>query len=101
MSDHFISLIRTYAAIWIPTAAVWLAGFGVDLPVEQSTVVVTSLAISAYYAIVRLAEARCAAGFDPAADVPLRWFRHVCVPSRPAQRPGSPGPVIATTPPRG
>jgi hypothetical protein len=32
--------------------------FGVDLPVEQSTVVVTSLAISAYYEVVRLAEAR-------------------------------------------
>jgi hypothetical protein len=58
MSDHLISLIRTYAAIWIPTAAAWLAGFGVDLPVEQSTVVVTSLAISAYYSVVRLAEAR-------------------------------------------
>jgi len=58
MNDHLVSLIRTYSAIWIPTAAAWLAGFGVDLPVDETTMVVTSLAVSIYYTIVRVLESR-------------------------------------------
>ncbi|MFD9943186.1 hypothetical protein ACFWYW_14665 [Nonomuraea sp. NPDC059023] len=58
MSDHLVSLIRTYAAIWIPSIAAFLAKFGIDLPVDQMTIVVVALAVSAYYAVVRAGEKR-------------------------------------------
>lgn len=58
LSDWIVSWIRTLAAAWIPTAAAWLASFGITLPVEASTLAVTSLGISAYYTLVRLGEAR-------------------------------------------
>lgn len=68
LSDWLVSWLRTNVAAWIPTVAAWLAGFGIDLPVEPSSVAIVSLAISAYYTLVRLLEARW-----PAAGVLLGW----------------------------
>jgi len=58
LSDWIVSWLRTLAAAWIPTLAAWLASYGVELPVEASTLAVTSLIISGYYTIVRALEAR-------------------------------------------
>ncbi|MET7333259.1 hypothetical protein [Nonomuraea sp. NPDC005650] len=58
LSDWLVSWLRTNVAAWIPVAAAWLAGFGIDLPVEPSSVAIVSLAISGYYTLVRLLEAR-------------------------------------------
>lgn len=58
MSDAIISLIRTYAAIWVAAGGTWLADKGIDLPVDPATVVVTAVAGSAYYALARVLESR-------------------------------------------
>jgi hypothetical protein len=58
LSDWIVSWLRTNVAAWIPAAAAWLAGFGIELPVEPSSVAIVSLAISGYYTLVRLLEAR-------------------------------------------
>lgn len=58
MSDAIVSLIRTYVAIWVPAATAWLADRGIDLPVDPATVVVLAVAISCYYTLVRVLEAR-------------------------------------------
>lgn len=58
MSDHFVSLIRTYVAVWVPTLAAVLADYGIELPVEPATVVATALGVSAYYTLARLLESQ-------------------------------------------
>ena len=58
MSDAIISIIRTYAAIWVSAAATWLADRGVDLPVDPATVAVTAVVVSVYYGVVRVLETR-------------------------------------------
>lgn len=56
LSDWIVSWLRTNVAAWIPSLAAWLASFGVDLPVEPSSVVLVSLAVSVYYTLVRMLE---------------------------------------------
>ena len=68
LSDWIVSWLRTNVAAWIPTVAAWLASFGIDLPVEASTLAVGSLLISGFYTLVRLLEAKW-----PAAGVLLGW----------------------------
>ncbi|WP_326637251.1 hypothetical protein OG884_26440 [Streptosporangium sp. NBC_01755] len=68
LSDWFVSWLRTNVAAWVPTVAVWLGSFGIDLPVEAGTLAVGSLLISAFYTLVRLVEAKW-----PAAGVLLGW----------------------------
>lgn len=68
LSDWLVSWLRTNVAAWIPTVAAWLASYGVDLPVEPSSVAIVSLAVSGYYTLVRLLEARW-----PAVGVLLGW----------------------------
>lgn len=34
MSDVIVSYIRTYVAVWVAAAAVWLADRGIDLPTD-------------------------------------------------------------------
>lgn len=68
LSDWFVSWLRTNVAAWIPTLAAWLAGFGIDLPVDAGTLAVGSLLISAFYTLVRLLEAKW-----PAFGVLLGW----------------------------
>lgn len=68
LSDWLVSWLRTNVAAWVPSLAAWLAGYGIELPVEPSSVVLVSLAISGYYTIVRLLEA-----VWPGAGVLLGW----------------------------
>ncbi|MER7363559.1 hypothetical protein [Nonomuraea wenchangensis] len=68
LSDWLVSWLRTNVAAWVPSLAAWLASYGVELPVEPSSVAVVSLAISGYYTLVRLLEARW-----PAVGVLLGW----------------------------
>ncbi|MEV4837803.1 hypothetical protein AB0K05_24995 [Nonomuraea sp. NPDC049486] len=56
LSDWLVSWLRTNVAAWIPSVAAWLASYGIDLPVEPSSVVLVSLAVSVYYTLVRLLE---------------------------------------------
>jgi len=58
LSDAIVSLIRTYAAVWVPALAAVLADYGVDLPVDPATVVVVAVAVSAYYTAARALESR-------------------------------------------
>lgn len=58
MSDALVSVIRTYVAIWVSAAGVWLADRGVDLPVDPATVALTAAAVSFYYVVVRALEQR-------------------------------------------
>lgn len=68
LSDWIVSWLRTNVAAWIPPLAAWLASYGVDLPVEASTLAVGSLAVSGYYTLARLLEAAW-----PAAGILLGW----------------------------
>jgi hypothetical protein len=68
LSDWFVSWLRTNVAAWVPTLAAWLASYGIDLPVEPSSVALVSLAVSAFYTLVRLLEAKW-----PAFGVLLGW----------------------------
>lgn len=68
LSDWIVSWLRTNVAAWIPTVAAWLAGFGIDLPVDAATLALGSLAVSGYYTLARLLEA-----VWPAAGVLLGW----------------------------
>ncbi|MGW4469653.1 hypothetical protein ACWENQ_08270 [Nonomuraea sp. NPDC004354] len=68
LSDWIVSWLRTNVAAWIPTIAAWLAGFGIELPVEASTLAVGSLLVSGYYTLARLLESRW-----PGAGVLLGW----------------------------
>ncbi|MBA9001999.1 hypothetical protein [Thermomonospora cellulosilytica] len=58
LSDAIVSLIRTYAAVWVSAAGLWLADRGIELPVDPATIAVTGLAVSVYYAVVRVLESR-------------------------------------------
>ncbi|MFI6909864.1 hypothetical protein ACIBKY_51990 [Nonomuraea sp. NPDC050394] len=68
LSDWIVSWLRTNVAAWIPTLAAWLAGFGIELPVEAGTLAVGSLLVSGYYTLARLLES-----VWPAAGVLLGW----------------------------
>lgn len=68
LSDWIVAWIRTQVAVWVPTAAAWLMGLGVEVPVEPTTMVLVSAAITGYYTLVRLLEAKW-----PAAGALLGW----------------------------
>lgn len=68
LSDWIAAWIRTQVAVWVPTAAAWLMGLGVEVPVEPTTMVLVSAAITGYYTLVRLLEAKW-----PAAGALLGW----------------------------
>lgn len=56
LHDWLVSWLRTNVAAWIPSVAAWLASYGIDLPVEPTSVVLVSLAVSGYYTLARILE---------------------------------------------
>lgn len=68
LSDWIAAWIRTQVAVWVPVLAAWLMGLGVELPVEPATMAIGSAAITGYYTLVRLLEAKW-----PAAGALLGW----------------------------
>lgn len=68
LSDWIAAWIRTQVAVWVPVAVNWLAGFGVEAPVEPATAVVVAALITGYYTLVRALEARW-----PVVGVLLGW----------------------------
>lgn len=68
LSDWIAAWIRTQVAVWVPVLATWLMSLGVELPVEPATMAVGSAAITGYYTLVRLLEAKW-----PAIGVLLGW----------------------------
>lgn len=83
LSDWLVSWLRTNVAAWVPTVAAWLASYGVDLPVEPTSVAIVSLAISGYYTVVRLLEAKW-----PAFGALLGWKSAPSYGSAPVRTPG-------------
>jgi uncharacterized membrane protein (DUF441 family) len=62
MSDYLVSLIRTWVPIAVGVVLTWLARrWGIVLPEDlsaQATMVVTGLAVAAYYTAIRALEMR-------------------------------------------
>ncbi len=60
MTDHFVSLIRTYVPLWVGIGIAWLIEeFGlVDVDAEGAIKAVTGLCVAIYYAVARWAETR-------------------------------------------
>lgn len=61
MSDHLVSLIRTYVPIVVGAALGWLIAAGVDVdPATRDALVagIVGLTTAAYYGLVRALEAR-------------------------------------------
>lgn len=56
LHDWLVSWLRTNVAAFVPSLAAWLFSYGVDLPVEPTSVVLVSVAVSVYYTLVRMLE---------------------------------------------
>ncbi|MEV7011770.1 hypothetical protein [Streptosporangium sp. NPDC051022] len=56
MRDTVLSYIRTFVPVWVASLVALAAKAGIDLPLNQTTIVVLAAAISGYYLIGRLLE---------------------------------------------
>lgn len=61
MSDHLVSLIRTYVPAAVGALIAWLATLGINLDADTTAALVagtTGLATAVYYTLARVAETR-------------------------------------------
>lgn len=61
MSDHFVSLIRTYVPAVVGVVIAWLATLGINVDTSASVALIvgiTGLSTAIYYTAVRLVESR-------------------------------------------